>query len=97
MALDAVRAGKCWIKLSAPYRLSGADPRAYVDAILAAGGEDRLVWASDWPWVSHENQFNYQDCLDWTADWISDQALREKILVTTPRTLFRFGNSPVAR
>ena len=92
MALDAVRAGNCWIKLSAPYRLSGVDPRIYVDAILAAGGEERLVWASDWPWVSYENQFNYQDCLDWAADWISDQALREKILVTTPRALFRFGD-----
>lgn len=90
MALDAVRAGNCWIKLSAPYRLSGADPRPYVDAMLAAGGENRLVWASDWPWVSYENQFNYQDCLDWTTDWVSDQGLREKIMVTTPRALFRF-------
>ena len=92
MALDAVRAGNCWIKLSAPYRLSGVDPRTYVDAILAAGGVDRLVWASDWPWVSYENQFNYQDCLDWTADWISDEGLRKKIMVTTPRALFRFGD-----
>ncbi len=32
--LKAVRAGQAWVKLSAPYRLGGADPRRYVDALL---------------------------------------------------------------
>src|SRR5262249_36459719 len=50
-ALAGVRAGDTFVKLSAPYRLGGADPQAYVDALLAAGGPARLVWASDWPFV----------------------------------------------
>ncbi|HZQ61680.1 MAG TPA: amidohydrolase family protein, partial [Casimicrobiaceae bacterium] len=41
--LAGVRAGDTFVKLSAPYRLGGADPQAYVDALLAAGAH-QLVW-----------------------------------------------------
>jgi predicted TIM-barrel fold metal-dependent hydrolase len=46
--------GRCWVKLSAPYRLNGAgDPfhegaAILVRALLAANPE-RLLWGSDWP------------------------------------------------
>ena len=43
--LDGVRDGDTWVKLSAPYRQGGADPRRYVDALLDAGGPQQLVWA----------------------------------------------------
>src|SRR5207244_3611633 len=49
--LDAVGKGQTWVKLSAPYRLGGADAALYARALLSAGGADRLLWASDWPWT----------------------------------------------
>jgi predicted TIM-barrel fold metal-dependent hydrolase len=88
--LHAVRDGNCWVKLSAPYRLGGADPQPYVDALLQAGGPQRLVWASDWPWLNHEGKFTYQDCLDWLTTWVPDDATRSIILADTPAALFGF-------
>jgi predicted TIM-barrel fold metal-dependent hydrolase len=90
LVLDAVRAGNCWVKLSAPYRLGGADPQRYVDALLQAGGPQRLVWASDWPFVGHETEISYQNCIDWLTGWIPDEATRQLILADVPLGLFGF-------
>ena len=88
--LDGVRAGDTFVKLSAPYRQGGADPQRYVDALLDAGGPQQLVWASDWPFVSHEDAINYRDCVQWLADWVPDEATRRIILAGTPASLFGF-------
>ena len=88
LVLDAVRDGATWVKLSAPYRLRGADPQPYVDALLQAGGPERLLWGSDWPWVGHETACTYQHCLDWLHAWVPDRAARQTILADTPRRLF---------
>jgi predicted TIM-barrel fold metal-dependent hydrolase len=90
LALAAVRDGNCWVKLSAPYRLRGADPRPYVDALMQAGGPERLVWASDWPWVGHESGVSYPACLDALRAWVPDSAARATILADTPNRLFGF-------
>jgi predicted TIM-barrel fold metal-dependent hydrolase len=88
--LSAVRAGDTWVKLSAPYRLGGADPHRYVDALLDAGGPQQLVWASDWPFVSHEDDITYRQCVDWLVQWLPDAATRRVILADTPLELFGF-------
>ena len=88
--LDGVRAGDTWVKLSAPYRLGGADPQRYVDALLDAGGAQQLIWASDWPFVSHEDEIEYADCVRWLRDWVPDEATRGVILIDTPVRLFGF-------
>jgi predicted TIM-barrel fold metal-dependent hydrolase len=91
--LRAVAQRVAWVKLSAPYRLGGADPRRYVDALLDAGGPDQLVWGSDFPWVQHENWragIDYGRSVDWLADWVPDEAVQHTIMATTPRRLFRF-------
>jgi predicted TIM-barrel fold metal-dependent hydrolase len=87
--LEGVRAGDTYVKLSAPYRLGGADPQRYVDALLDAGAT-QLVWASDWPFVSYEDAITYRQCVDWLAAWVPDAAARQAILVDTPRRLFGF-------
>jgi predicted TIM-barrel fold metal-dependent hydrolase len=79
-----VREGSTWVKLSAPYRLRGASPQPYVDALMEAGGPQRLLWASDWPWIGHEGQFDYATCLGWLNEWVCDAHFREEILVTSP-------------
>jgi predicted TIM-barrel fold metal-dependent hydrolase len=89
-ALAGVRAGDTWVKLSAPYRLGGADPQRYVDALLAAGGPAQLVWASDWPFVGHESAITYAQCVDWIRAWVPDDDARRAILVDAPARLFRF-------
>ena len=90
-ALAGVRAGDTWVKLSAPYRLGGVDAQRYVDALLDAGGARQLVWASDWPFVSHEDQITYERCLAWLHEWIPDAATRDAVFVDTPSTLFGFS------
>ena len=88
--LDGVRAGDTWVKLSAPYRQGGADIQRYVDALLAAGGARQLVWASDWPFVGHEETVTYRACMDALARWVPDAGTRQIILADTPARLFHF-------
>lgn len=85
--LEGVAAGDTWVKLSAPYRLGGVDPQACVDALLGAGGPGQLLWASDWPWVSHEDEHSYAGCLRALEQWVPDKAQRQAILATSPREL----------
>ena len=89
--LEGVRAGDTWVKLSAPYRLGGADPQAYVDALLAAG-RGQLVWATDWPFVGFEDAIAYRQCVQWLNDWVPDVSTRRTILADTPARLFGFGD-----
>jgi len=48
-----------WCKLSAPYRLAGADAQALAAGWLEALGPRHLVWGSDWPWTQHERGRDY--------------------------------------
>jgi predicted TIM-barrel fold metal-dependent hydrolase len=91
LALNAMREGNTWVKLSAPYRLGGADPQQYVDALMEAGGPQRLMWASDWPWVQHADERTYRQCLAWLTDWVPNEATRKVVLCDTPGALFKFG------
>lgn len=89
-ALAAVESGDTWVKLSAPYRLGGARVQSYVDALLKAGGPQRLVWATDWPFVGHEDTITYAQCVEWLREWVPDEKVRTIILRDTPRELFGF-------
>src|SRR5690606_22849109 len=88
--LAALQSGRVWVKLSAPYRLARADAAPYARALLRAGRPQRLVWATDWPWVGYENAVTYRQCIDWLFQWVPDDAQRQAILVDTPRKLFHF-------
>lgn len=87
--LRGVRAGDTYVKLSAPYRLGGAQPQQYVDALLDARGGAQLVWATDWPFVGYEESISYAQCLSWIHEWVPDAAVRRAILADTPAMLFR--------
>jgi predicted TIM-barrel fold metal-dependent hydrolase len=94
--LAAVSAGRTWVKLSAPYRLGGADARPYARALLDAGGAGQLVWASDWPWTQYSEGLTYARTLDWLREWVPDAVMRARILGATPRALFRFATDAPA-
>ena len=57
---------------------------------LVAANPDRLVWGSDWPHTRHESYISVEGmrrCLD---EWVSDPALRERIMGRNALELFRF-------
>jgi len=89
--LELLAQGRTWVKLSAPFRQRGVHLQPCVDAFLDAGGEERLVWASDWPFVRFEDSVTYAQCIDWLFEWIPDERIRNRILVENPKSLFGFS------
>ncbi|MGZ5852263.1 MAG: amidohydrolase family protein [Hyphomicrobium sp.] len=92
--LAALKDGGIWIKLTA-YR-NGRNPpcfddvRVFHDAFVNAN-PDRLLWGSDWPFLSAlDDPPDTGRLLDVLGDWVSDAAVRRKILVTNPETLYGF-------
>jgi 2-pyrone-4,6-dicarboxylate lactonase len=93
--LELAQSGRCWVKLSAPMRMSaGEDPYAdvapFVHALVAAA-PDRMVWATDWPHTTLTKKMpNDGDLADLLPQWIPDAAARARILVDNPAELYRF-------
>jgi predicted TIM-barrel fold metal-dependent hydrolase len=84
--------GRCYVKLSAPYRLSaGAPPwrdvsplaRALLDADPA-----RCLWASDWPHTSTPGVIRENDLFEALDEWCPDSRTRRTMMEEAPRTLF---------
>ena len=81
--LRAIERGRTWVKLGGVFRFTDpARARASADAIIAAGGWDRLMWGSDWPFVGHMGKVTYDDALA-CLDWVPDPAMRKNIESTT--------------
>ncbi|MGA0023598.1 MAG: amidohydrolase family protein [Burkholderiales bacterium] len=93
--LRLMKAGKAWVKLTGPYRISGAplphaDTVPYAHALLKANA-DQVIWGSDWPHVMHKGATpNDGDLTDLLLDWVPDEAQRERVLVTNPARLYGF-------
>jgi predicted TIM-barrel fold metal-dependent hydrolase len=85
--LASIDRGRTWVKMSAGYRL-GPVALEYARELLRVAGPDRLVWASDCPFVGHETQVRYQDTIDWLIDAVPDQAARRKIFGETALKLY---------
>ncbi len=86
------RAGACFVKLSAPYRLttSGA-PWPDVGPLareLLAVAPHACVWATDWPHVDTPEAIRQDDLLAVLAEWCPDPAVLRTLLVETPRGLY---------
>jgi predicted TIM-barrel fold metal-dependent hydrolase len=59
-----------WCKLSAPYRLGGADTQSVAARWLEVLGPGRLVWGSDWPWTQHERGKDYLRLREALDRWV---------------------------
>jgi len=90
--IDLVGEGACFVKLSAPYRLSAAPPpwpdvtplaRALLDANPAG-----CLWASDWPHPDAGGPVRTADLLEALDIWCPPGEARETLMVRAPRTLF---------
>lgn len=86
--------GRIWMKLSACRNSKSLpdypDLRPFHDAFLRSN-PDRLLWGSDWPFVRMGPLTpDPSHLVDLYHDWVADEALRQKILVDNPATLFGF-------
>lgn len=88
--LRSIDKGRTWVKISGGYRL-GPPAKEYARELLRVAGPDRLVWASDCPFVGHENQFPYKATVDWLVDAIPDVTARAKVFGATARDLYFNG------
>lgn len=87
--------GKCWVKLTGPYRISTEalphrDTIDYAHALVKAAPE-RIVWGTDWPHVMVKTPMpNDGDLADLLLDWVPDDKLRKQVLVDNPAKLYGF-------
>jgi predicted TIM-barrel fold metal-dependent hydrolase len=88
--LRSIDKGRTWVKVSAGYRL-GPPAMEYARELVRVAGPDRLVWASDCPFVGHEGQFPYQATIDWLNECVQDAAARARIFGGTARKLYFNG------
>jgi predicted TIM-barrel fold metal-dependent hydrolase len=85
--------GSTWMKLSGAYmfdsppRYTKAAPiaQAYIEA-----APERMVWGSDWPHPTEKDKPDDAVLLDLLSDWVPDVAMRQRILVDNPATLYGF-------
>jgi predicted TIM-barrel fold metal-dependent hydrolase len=95
--LSLLAGGRCWVKLTGPYRISQAPDLPYDDvdplaAALVARAPERLIWGSDWPHVMMKKPMSNDGPLaDLLARWVGDAAVRRRILVDNPAALYGFA------
>lgn len=93
--LDLAASGRCWVKMTGPYRIAKEDlPYADVAsfaAALVARAPHRLLWGTDWPHVMMKKIMPDDGNLaNVFASWVRDATLRKKILVDNPLQLYGF-------
>jgi predicted TIM-barrel fold metal-dependent hydrolase len=103
LLLDLLKLRHVWVKVSGAdkicnttvhdyFGLPFVEVIPYAQAVIAAA-PDRVIWGTDWP---HSNNFapghtpNDGDLVDLLASFAPDEAIRKKILVDNPATLYRF-------
>ncbi|WP_196258844.1 amidohydrolase family protein [Pelagibacterium limicola] len=87
--LAAIDRGRTWVKLSGGYRFTTqglADSCAA--ALVNAGGWDRLVWASDWPFAAFEEKVTYADTIADLSRWVPNPDMRHAVGARTPLKLY---------
>ncbi|WP_172122075.1 amidohydrolase family protein [Devosia sp. 919] len=101
--LGLVREGRCWVKLTAPYRISDeggvpySDVRPFADALVRAAPE-RLIWGSDWPHVMQVKPMPHDaHLLDLLGDWVTDPSIRRMLFVDNPSALYGFDEFAAAK
>jgi 2-pyrone-4,6-dicarboxylate lactonase len=93
--LQLMRAGKAWVKLTGPYRIS-AMPMPYPDTIpfahaLVDAAPSRVVWGTDWPHVMAKGPMpNDGDLCDLLETWVPNAETRKRVLVDNAAALYDF-------
>jgi predicted TIM-barrel fold metal-dependent hydrolase len=90
--------GRTWMKLSGAYMDTRAGAPTYSDKLAVAqaylsAAPERMVWGSDWPHPTEKEKPDDAALFDLIAEWAPDAALRQRILVTNPETLYGFAKA----
>lgn len=80
--------GRTWVKVSAAYRLGREAAAAYGRELLERAGPERLLWASDCPFVGHEKEVRFQETIDAVLAWVPPGPAREKIFAGNALELY---------
>ncbi len=84
-ALAAIERGKTWVKLSGWFRFKREGlPMAVARELVATGGWERLMWASDWPFAGFEDKITYADTIKALEDFVPDAAMQRRVSGQTP-------------
>ena len=90
--IDLVRSGRCFVKLSAPYRLSSDAPPwpdvAPLARALVAANPEGCLWGSDWPHVDVSPPVETDRVLSTRRDWCPDQQTRQIVSTAAASRLF---------
>lgn len=91
--------GRTWVKLSGAYQDTKVGPPAYSDTVAVArayikAAPERMVWASDWPHPTEKDKPDDAVLFDLLTEWAPEEAMRTRILVQNPATLYGFPASP---
>ena len=93
--LRLMKAGKAWVKLTGPYRISlqampHADTDVYAHELIKAAPQ-QVIWGSDWPHVMVKGAMpNDGDICNLLGNWVIDAAIRKQVLVDDPARLYGF-------
>jgi predicted TIM-barrel fold metal-dependent hydrolase len=93
--LRLLKAGRAWVKLTGPYRISGTD-LPYTDVTPLAQGllktaPGQIIWGSDWPHVMVKGAMpNDGDLCELLELWVPDANQRHQVLVSNPARLYGF-------
>lgn len=80
--------GRTWVKVSAAYRLGKEAAATYGRELLRLMGPDRLLWASDCPFVGHEKDVQYQETIDDVLAWLPEGPVRQKVFAENALALY---------
>ncbi len=92
MLLRLMQNGRTWVKVSAAYRLGKEAAATYGRELLRRAGAERLLWASDCPFVGHESQVKYRETIDDVLAWLPAGAAREQVFAANALALY-FGEN----
>jgi predicted TIM-barrel fold metal-dependent hydrolase len=93
--LALAQTGRAAVKLSGFSKCSNqqypwSDAKPFVDALLQVFTPDRLVWASDWPFLKAPARIDYGPLLALFEQLVPDSEARHKIQFKTPKKLWGF-------
>jgi predicted TIM-barrel fold metal-dependent hydrolase len=99
VVMGLVQQGRAWVKISGAYMNSTIGPPAYPEATRIAqayvkAAPERLVWGSDWPHPGPKVKPDDAGLFDLLTVWAPDDAVRHRILVRNPETLYGFPRTP---
>ena len=77
--LRSIERGRTWVKMSAGYRLGEERVVTYGRELLRTVGPDRLLWASDCPFVGDEQATTYKRTMQTVDAWMPDAQTRRKV------------------